>query len=98
MLKKELLQIITSGENSGVEFKRDDVRPEQWSSSRGKVTETPGAIRPLRNNKRATSVRVFQLLGLNAAVLEHVWKYAALIQLRHLLLVSRLPPGLRAWC
>ena len=29
MLKKELLQIITNGENSGVEFKRDDVRPEQ---------------------------------------------------------------------
>ena len=29
MLKKELLEIITNGENSGVEFKRDDVRPEQ---------------------------------------------------------------------
>ena len=29
MLKTELLQTITNGENSGVEFKRDDVRPEQ---------------------------------------------------------------------
>ena len=29
MLKRELLEIIANGENSGVEFKRDDVRPEQ---------------------------------------------------------------------
>ena len=29
MLKSELLEIIANGENSGVEFKRDDVRPEQ---------------------------------------------------------------------
>ncbi|MCI5120565.1 MAG: ATP-binding protein, partial [Candidatus Electrothrix sp. AUS4] len=29
MLKKELLEIIVNGENSGVEFKRDDIRPEQ---------------------------------------------------------------------
>jgi len=29
MLKTELLEIIASGENSGIEFKRDDVRPEQ---------------------------------------------------------------------
>ena len=29
MLKKELLQIIANGENSGVEFKRDDACPEQ---------------------------------------------------------------------
>lgn len=29
MLKSELLQIITNGESSGVEFKRDDVRPER---------------------------------------------------------------------
>lgn len=29
MLKAELLQIISNGENSGVEFKRDDIRPEQ---------------------------------------------------------------------
>jgi ATP-dependent DNA helicase RecG len=29
MLKAQLLQVITNGENSGVEFKRDDVRPEQ---------------------------------------------------------------------
>ncbi|WP_429072840.1 RNA-binding domain-containing protein [Aeromonas hydrophila] len=29
MLKTELLEIIASGENSGIEFKRDDIRPEQ---------------------------------------------------------------------
>jgi len=29
MLKSELLEIITNGENSGVEFKSDDIRPEQ---------------------------------------------------------------------
>lgn len=29
MLKTELLQIIANGENSGIEFKRDDIRPEQ---------------------------------------------------------------------
>lgn len=29
MTEKELTEIITNGENSGVEFKRDDLRPEQ---------------------------------------------------------------------
>ncbi len=29
MFKAELLEIIANGENSGIEFKRDDVRPEQ---------------------------------------------------------------------
>ncbi len=29
MLKNELFEIITNGENSGIEFKRDDIRPEQ---------------------------------------------------------------------
>lgn len=29
MLKAELLEIISNSENSGVEFKRDDIRPEQ---------------------------------------------------------------------
>ncbi|HZJ92757.1 MAG TPA: RNA-binding domain-containing protein [Thiopseudomonas sp.] len=29
MLKTELLEIIVNGENSGTEFKRDDIRPEQ---------------------------------------------------------------------
>lgn len=28
-MKKELQEIITNGENSGIEFKRDDIRPEQ---------------------------------------------------------------------
>lgn len=29
MIRSELLEIISNGENSGIEFKRDDVRPEQ---------------------------------------------------------------------
>lgn len=29
MLKAELLEILSNGENSGIEFKRDDIRPEQ---------------------------------------------------------------------
>jgi len=29
MLKAELLEIIANGENSGVEFKRDNIRSEQ---------------------------------------------------------------------
>jgi ATP-dependent DNA helicase RecG len=29
MLKSELLELIANGENSGVEFKQDDIRPEQ---------------------------------------------------------------------
>ncbi len=29
MFKTELLEIITNGESSGIEFKRDDIRPEQ---------------------------------------------------------------------
>ena len=29
MLKTELLELIANGENSGIEFKRDDIRPEQ---------------------------------------------------------------------
>lgn len=33
MLKSELLEIIVNGENSGVEFKRDDIRPEQLAKA-----------------------------------------------------------------
>lgn len=29
MLRTELLELISNGENSGIEFKRDDIRPEQ---------------------------------------------------------------------
>ncbi len=29
MTRAELLEIVANGENSGVEFKRDDLRPEQ---------------------------------------------------------------------
>ena len=33
MLKAELLEIIANGENSGVDFKRDDLRPEQLAKT-----------------------------------------------------------------
>lgn len=33
MLKAELLEIIANGENSGVDFKRDDIRPEQLAKA-----------------------------------------------------------------
>ena len=29
MLRNELLEIIANRENSGIEFKRDDIRPDQ---------------------------------------------------------------------
>lgn len=29
MLKADLLEIAANGESSGIEFKRDDIRPEQ---------------------------------------------------------------------
>ncbi|MFO7555076.1 MAG: hypothetical protein R6W88_07710 [Desulfobacterales bacterium] len=29
MKKKEVIELIANGENSSVEFKRDDIRPEQ---------------------------------------------------------------------
>lgn len=33
MLKAELVEITANGENSGVEFKRDDIRPEQLAKN-----------------------------------------------------------------
>jgi ATP-dependent DNA helicase RecG len=29
MLQQKLLELIANGENSGLKFKRDDIRPEQ---------------------------------------------------------------------
>lgn len=42
MLKSELLEIIGSGENSGVEFKRDDIRPEQLAKEVVAMTNVQG--------------------------------------------------------
>ena len=33
MTKSELLELIANGENSGVEFKSDDLRPEQMAKA-----------------------------------------------------------------
>ena len=62
MLKAELLEIITNGENSGVEFKRDDIRTEQLAKEivafanvqGGRIllgVEDDGEITGLQNDK-----------------------------------------------
>jgi len=42
MTKTELLEIITNGENSGVEFKRDDIRPEQLAKEMAALLNLKG--------------------------------------------------------
>ena len=42
MLKTELLEIIANGENSGIEFKRDDIRPEQFAKEVVAMTNFQG--------------------------------------------------------
>jgi ATP-dependent DNA helicase RecG len=44
MLQTELLEIITNGENSGVEFKRDDIRPEQLAKEVVALANLRGGI------------------------------------------------------
>lgn len=42
MLKAELLETISNGENSGVEFKRDDIRPEQLARELAAIANFQG--------------------------------------------------------
>ncbi|MBF0132081.1 MAG: putative DNA binding domain-containing protein [Magnetococcales bacterium] len=42
MLKSELIEIIANGENSGIEFKRDDIRPEQLAKGIVAFANTQG--------------------------------------------------------
>ena len=44
MLKTELLEIIANGENSGVEFKRDDLRPEALAREIVAMTNLRGGM------------------------------------------------------
>ena len=44
MLKSHLLEIIANGENSGVEFKRDDCRPEQLAKEIVAMTNLSGGM------------------------------------------------------
>ena len=44
MLKTELLEIIANGENSGVEFKRDDIRPEQLAKEIAAMANFQGGM------------------------------------------------------
>jgi ATP-dependent DNA helicase RecG len=67
MLRSELLELIANGENSGVEFKRDDLRPEQLAKEiiamanfRGGVVllgvEDDGAVSGIQRNDLETWV------------------------------------------
>ena len=42
MLKSELLEVIANRENSGIEFKRDDIRPEQLAKEVVALTNFQG--------------------------------------------------------
>ncbi len=42
MLRNELLEIIANGENSGVEFKRDDIRPDQLAKETAAMANFQG--------------------------------------------------------
>jgi ATP-dependent DNA helicase RecG len=44
MLKSDLLEIIANGENSGVEFKRDDLRPEQLAKEIVALANLQGGV------------------------------------------------------
>ncbi len=44
MIKTELLELIANGENSGIEFKRDDIRPEQLAKEIVAMANFQGGI------------------------------------------------------
>lgn len=44
MLKAELLEVIANGENSGVEFKRDDIRPETLAKEIAVMANLRGGV------------------------------------------------------
>nr|VFJ88687.1 MAG: hypothetical protein BECKH772A_GA0070896_1001034 [Candidatus Kentron sp. H]VFJ90798.1 MAG: hypothetical protein BECKH772B_GA0070898_1001134 [Candidatus Kentron sp. H]VFJ96928.1 MAG: hypothetical protein BECKH772C_GA0070978_1000934 [Candidatus Kentron sp. H] len=48
MLRSELMGIIANGENSGIEFKRDDVRPEQLAKEIVVLANRKFKIQPLK--------------------------------------------------
>lgn len=56
MRKTEFLEIIHNGENSGVEFKRDDIRPEQLAKEIVALANLKGGY-----------ILIGYLLGSNAA-------------------------------
>ena len=44
MRRTDLLEIIQNGENSGVEFKRDDIRPEQLAKEAVALANLRGGL------------------------------------------------------
>lgn len=44
MTKTDLLEIISNNENSGVEFKRDDVRPEDLAKECVAISNLKGVL------------------------------------------------------
>ena len=77
MLKTELLEIIANGESSGVEFKRENVRPEQLAKEivalvnfqGGRIllgVEDNGVISGLQRSDADFSARQFETLRAQA--------------------------------
>ncbi len=59
MNKTELLEIIHNGENSGVEFKRDDIRPEKLAEGMAALLNLEGGyvLLGVENDRTVYSVR-----------------------------------------
>lgn len=64
MLKKQLLEIIQNGESSGVEFKRDDIRPEQLARELVAFSNLKGGMVILGINDNG------EILGINRTNIE----------------------------
>lgn len=62
MIRTELLELIANGENSGVEFKRDDVRPEQLAKEVVALANLQGR-RILLGVKRYQGLRISSLVA-----------------------------------
>ncbi|MFE8031897.1 helix-turn-helix domain-containing protein [Thiohalocapsa marina] len=72
MTKTELMELIANGENSGVEFKRDDVRPEQLAKEIVALVNFRGG-RVLLGVEDDGNVSGIQRLGLEEWVMDTVF-------------------------
>ncbi len=67
MLASELFEIIKNGENSGVEFKRDDIQPEQLAKEVVALANLRGGM-ILMGVEDDGRICGFGLLGLRFAI------------------------------
>lgn len=72
MLRSELLELIANGESSGVEFKRDDVRPEQLAKEIVALANFQGG-RILLGVEDDGSISGIQRVGLETWVMDTVF-------------------------